>query len=172
MLNKIGGNPYRFNPPTKWIKEGTVDNNLASINRFLIKMKEHIIKTGILHFDDCYFLADAYIKNKNGDIYVDGKRIERAMLNGKHIFGEQVKTMVNSIMAKEAGLIKVYDEIDEESEIFHGDSEKAKKRKIDGKWVEIDEKELAMRRNQLDNTVDEINDGEEAVLEETEEEGK
>ena len=26
-------------------------------------MKEHIIKTGILHFDDCYFLADAYIKN-------------------------------------------------------------------------------------------------------------
>lgn len=63
LLNKIGGNPYRFNPPTKWIKEGTVDNNLASINRFLIKMKEHIIKTGILHFDDCYFLADAYIKN-------------------------------------------------------------------------------------------------------------
>ena len=29
-----------------------------------------------------------------------------------------------------------------------------------------------MRRNQLDNTVDEINDGEEVVLEETEEEGK
>ena len=38
--------------------------------------------------------------------------------------------------------------------------------------LEIDEKELAMRRNQLDNTIDEINDGEEKVLEETEEEGK
>ena len=38
--------------------------------------------------------------------------------------------------------------------------------------LEIDEKELAMRRNQLDNTIDEINDGEEKVLEEAEEEGK
>ena len=38
--------------------------------------------------------------------------------------------------------------------------------------LEIDEKESAMRRNQLDNTIDEINDGEEVVLEETEEEGK
>ena len=38
--------------------------------------------------------------------------------------------------------------------------------------LEIDEKESAMKRNQLDNTVDEINDGEEVVLEETEEEGK
>lgn len=38
--------------------------------------------------------------------------------------------------------------------------------------LEIDEKESTVRRNQLDNTVDEINDGEEIVLEETEEEGK
>lgn len=34
--------------------------------------------------------------------------------------------------------------------------------------LEIDEKESAMRRNQLDNTIDEINDGEEVL----EEEGK
>ena len=34
--------------------------------------------------------------------------------------------------------------------------------------LEIDEKESAMRRNQLDNTIDEINDGEEIL----EEEGK
>lgn len=34
--------------------------------------------------------------------------------------------------------------------------------------LEIDEKELAMKRNKLDNTIDEINDGEEIL----EEEGK
>ena len=38
--------------------------------------------------------------------------------------------------------------------------------------LEIDEKESAVKRAQLDNTIDEINDGEEIVLEETEEEGK
>ena len=54
--------------------------------------------------------------SEQGDIFVNGKKIERAMLNNKHIFGEDVRTMVTSIMAKEAGLIKVYDEIDESSE--------------------------------------------------------
>ena len=38
--------------------------------------------------------------------------------------------------------------------------------------LEIDEKESAVKRAQLDNTIDEINDGEEVVLEETKEEGK
>ena len=64
-----------------------------------------------------------------GNIYVDGKRIERAMLNDKHIFGEDVRTMVTSLMAKEAGLIKVYDEVDETDEILKG-KELARKRKV------------------------------------------
>ena len=67
--------------------------------------------------------------SEQGDIFVDGKRIERAMLNDKHIFGEDVRTMVTSIMAKEAGLIKVYDEIDETAEILKG-KEFARKRKV------------------------------------------
>jgi len=64
-----------------------------------------------------------------GNIYVDGKKIERAMLNGKHVFGEDVRAMVHSILAKEAGLIKVYDENDETSEILKGE-EFADKRKV------------------------------------------
>lgn len=62
----------------------------------------------------------SFYVDDNGTIYVDGKPIERAMLNNKHVFGEDIKTMVHSIMAKEAGLIKVYDEIDETSEILNG----------------------------------------------------
>ena len=73
-------------------------------------------------------LPNFYV-DKQGDIYVDGKKIERAMLNNKHIFGEDVRTMVTSIMAKEAGLIKVYDEIDEISEILQGKGF-ARKRKV------------------------------------------
>ncbi|MBQ7828477.1 MAG: hypothetical protein IJ386_09480, partial [Clostridia bacterium] len=67
--------------------------------------------------------------DEQGNIYVDGKRIERAMLNGKHVFGEDVRTMVHSILAKEAGLIKVYDENDETSEILKGE-EFADKRRV------------------------------------------
>ena len=71
----------------------------------------------------------SFYVDDNGTIYVDGKPIERAMLNNKHVFGEDIKTMVHSIMAKEAGLIKVYDEIDETSEILNG-KEFARKRKV------------------------------------------
>ena len=71
----------------------------------------------------------SFYVDDSGNIFVDGKPIERAMLNNKNIFGDDVKTMVHSIMAKEAGLIKVYDEVDERSEIVSGEKF-ARKRKV------------------------------------------
>ena len=67
--------------------------------------------------------------DEHGNIYVNGQRVERAKLNDKHIFGEDVRTTVTSILAKEAGLIQVYDEVDEKSEIMHG-TKNARKRKV------------------------------------------
>lgn len=44
-----------------WIDEGIVNDIHEGIKADLLKMKSVILKKGILHYDDCYFLADKYI---------------------------------------------------------------------------------------------------------------
>ena len=46
-----------------WERENSVAEQTEKMKKFLFKMKETIMKLGILHFDDCYFLADKYIRN-------------------------------------------------------------------------------------------------------------
>lgn len=63
LSNKIGGTPFNFTSPKTWIINGKSEENTEKIRQFLYKMKTSFLKKGILHFDDCYFLADAYIRN-------------------------------------------------------------------------------------------------------------
>lgn len=51
-----------FKPVKKWIREGTERQKHEEIKADLNKMKQAILKKGILHYDDCYILADAYIR--------------------------------------------------------------------------------------------------------------
>lgn len=51
-----------FKPVMKWIREGTEQQKHEEIKADLKKMKQTIMKKGILHYDDCYILADAYIR--------------------------------------------------------------------------------------------------------------
>lgn len=49
-------------PVKKWIREGTEQQMHEGIKADLKNMKQAIMKKGILHYDDCYILADAYIR--------------------------------------------------------------------------------------------------------------
>ena len=50
-----------FKPVKKWIDEGTEQRMHNGIKADLFKMKKAILRKRILHYDDCYFLADTYI---------------------------------------------------------------------------------------------------------------
>lgn len=50
-----------FKPVKKWVDEGTEQRMHNGIKADLFKMKKAILRKGILHYDDCYFLADTYI---------------------------------------------------------------------------------------------------------------
>ena len=50
-----------FKPVKKWIDEGTEQKIRNGINEDLLNMKKTILRKGVLHYDDCYFLADTYI---------------------------------------------------------------------------------------------------------------
>lgn len=51
-----------FKPVKKWIREGSEQQMHEGIKADLLKMKKEIMKKGILHYDDCYILADAYMR--------------------------------------------------------------------------------------------------------------
>lgn len=46
----------------KWVNEGTVDEKHREIEEYLKNMKLDILKRGVLSYEDCYILADAYMK--------------------------------------------------------------------------------------------------------------
>lgn len=47
----------------KWKNENTVDQKHKQIKSYFIRMKKNILEKGILHFDDCYFLAEYYMQH-------------------------------------------------------------------------------------------------------------
>lgn len=47
----------------KWERERTAENKHQEIKHYFIEMKKNILKRGILHFDDCYFLAEYYMRH-------------------------------------------------------------------------------------------------------------
>lgn len=58
----LSGGKVEIPVAKKWEREGTVAEQTEKMENFLFKMKESIFKHGILHFDDCYHLADTYIR--------------------------------------------------------------------------------------------------------------
>lgn len=50
-----------FKPVKKWIDEGTEQRMHDGIKADLLNMKNTILRKGVLHYDDCYFLADTYV---------------------------------------------------------------------------------------------------------------
>ena len=68
ILSKgIGSQKLSLESPQKWVKEGTSDEKIKNVEIFIDRIKQQIFKKGVLHFDDCYYLARCFI-NKNPSI--------------------------------------------------------------------------------------------------------
>lgn len=58
----LDGDKVEITVAPKWERENTVAEQTAKMERFLFMMKDSMLNHGILHFDDCYHLADTYIR--------------------------------------------------------------------------------------------------------------
>ncbi len=65
---------------------------------------------------------------KDGNVLVWGQRIEKSKVNGALLFGDDPRTVLNTLDAKDASLVMIYDEADEKDEIAYGKD--ARKRKV------------------------------------------
>lgn len=70
----IEGTEVTIDPEPKWIREKTVAQKTEEMMGFLFQMKETIMRYGILHFDDCYYLAETNIREHPDIIDILRKR--------------------------------------------------------------------------------------------------
>lgn len=57
----IEGEEVVIEPAPKWVRENSAAEKVAQLNNFLIHIKEKILNFGVLHYDDCYYLAETNI---------------------------------------------------------------------------------------------------------------
>ncbi len=58
----IEGKEVEIEPERKWLREGNAEEKVARLMDFLFKFKEKILDMGVLHYDDCYYLAETNIR--------------------------------------------------------------------------------------------------------------
>ena len=56
--------------PQTWKNAHKEEENARAVLLFLYNMKIHLMLNGFLHYDDCYFLADSYIKKNPSIIHI------------------------------------------------------------------------------------------------------
>lgn len=54
--------PLTYPKINKWVVEGTADQKHKEIYNFIDQMKCHILKRGVLSYNDCYILANIYLR--------------------------------------------------------------------------------------------------------------
>jgi len=70
----IEGNEVLIEPEAKWVREGNAEEKVAQLIDFLFRMKEKILDCGVLHYDDCYYLAETNIREHSDIIDILRKR--------------------------------------------------------------------------------------------------
>lgn len=58
----IEGEEVVIDAASKWVREKSAVIKVRQLTDFLLQMKEKIMSFGVLHYDDCYYLAETNIK--------------------------------------------------------------------------------------------------------------
>lgn len=58
----IEGKEVEMEAEPKWVRNGNAEEKIAELKNFLFKLKEKILDLGVLHYDDCYYLAETNIR--------------------------------------------------------------------------------------------------------------
>ena len=62
MKYGIEGKEVVIEPEPKWVRENSAAEKVSQLTDYLFQMKENIMGFGVLHYDDCYYLAETNIR--------------------------------------------------------------------------------------------------------------
>ncbi len=74
MRYGIEGEEVVIEPENKWVRENSAVEKVAQLTDFLLQMKNKILDFGVLHYDDCYYLAETNIREHSDIIDILRKR--------------------------------------------------------------------------------------------------
>lgn len=74
MRYGIEGDEVVIEPENKWVRENSAVEKVAQLTDFLHQMKNKILELGVLHYDDCYYLAETNIREHPDIIDILRKR--------------------------------------------------------------------------------------------------
>lgn len=74
LTSSINGAELSYPIADVWRRNGTVDREIENMRSTLESMKNNLLEEGVLHFDDCYYLADSYIREYPAIINILRKR--------------------------------------------------------------------------------------------------
>ena len=66
----IEGKEVEIEAEPKWVRTGNAEEKIAELKDFLFKLKEKILDFGVLHYDDCYYLAETNIREHSDIIEI------------------------------------------------------------------------------------------------------
>lgn len=82
----IEGKEVEIEAERKWLREGNAEEKVAQLIDFLFQMKEKILNWGVLHYDDCYYLAETNIREHPDIVGILRKRFA-------YVFVDEVQDM-------------------------------------------------------------------------------
>lgn len=62
LTSSINGPELNYPVADVWRRNGTVDREVEKMRSTLESMKKILLEEGVLHYDDCYYLAESYIR--------------------------------------------------------------------------------------------------------------
>ena len=62
LTSSINGAELNYPVADAWRRKGIVDREVEKMRLTLESMKKKLLEEGVLHFDDCYYLAESYIR--------------------------------------------------------------------------------------------------------------
>ena len=77
----VSNEELKLKIPKKWIKEKTAKTKKDNVFKFIKSMKINLIKKGILHYDDCYFIANEYLKKQSKLANIIQKRFKYVFID-------------------------------------------------------------------------------------------
>ena len=86
LTTGLNGRELAYPRAKKWLKDGTSEAKVSQMRNTIERMKSSLMEEGTLHFDDCYHLAEMYIRK-----YPDVIRILRARF--AYVFVDEAQDM-------------------------------------------------------------------------------
>ena len=127
----ISNEELKLKIPKKWIREKTVESKKRIVFDFIKKLKVNAIRKGVLHYDDCYYIANEMIKKQPHMKELTQKRFKYIFIDEMQDLEKFQIDIIDKIFFEE-GSLSVIQRIGDINQSIYSSGKKVK---VEADWV-------------------------------------